>query len=178
MALSVLVDRNREVFYAPHVLIKQSPVKWKFRAAFLEYNAVFNHSILGIHGKEDMLKYLCLIINSSAFSYYQIMTSRRWMVERDELEAGEILSMPVPYPSNKVLQKAVEIYDEIIEYGKSGESQVDNFIYQQYKLSVYEVEIIKDALNYVYDSFCLKGKSHAFIPPDDSQLQLLFQGNL
>ncbi len=166
------VDRNREVFYAPHLLIKQSPVKWKFRAAFLNYDAVFNHSVLGIHGREAMLKYLCLIINSSVFSYYQIMTSRRWMVERDELEAGEILSMPVPYPEDNVLQRASEIYDKIIEDGKSDESQVDDFIYQQYKLSIYEIEIVKDALYYVYDSFSYKGKSHAFVPTDDNQLQL------
>lgn len=166
------VERSREVFLAPHLLIKQSPVKWRFRAAFLEFNAVFNHSILGISGKEDMLKYLCLIINSKVFSYYQIMTSRRWMVERDELEASEILAMPVPYPSTEVLQKAVEVYDLIIKTGPSIEPQIDDFVYQQYRLTAYEIEIIQDALNYVYDSFCVKGKSHAFIPTDHNQLKL------
>jgi len=49
------VEKKRSIFNAPHLLIKQSPKKWRFWAAVLDYDAVFNHSILGIHGDNDIL---------------------------------------------------------------------------------------------------------------------------
>ena len=80
---------NLAIFKAPHLIMKQSHSKGQFFAAVLDYDAIFNHSLLGMSGDEKILKYLCLIINSRLFSYYHLLTSRTWMVERDALEAGK-----------------------------------------------------------------------------------------
>lgn len=78
-------NKNLPIFKAPHLIMKQSHKKGRFYAAVLDYDAIFNHSLLGISGEERMLKYLCLIINSKVFSYYHLLTSRTWMIERDAL---------------------------------------------------------------------------------------------
>lgn len=162
------VVKSRQVFLSPHLLIKQSPVKWRFSAAYLDFDAIFNHSILGIHGREDILKYLCLIVNSKLFSYYHIMTSRRWLVERDELEAGEILSTPVPTPTEEILQHAVSIYDQ----AEVNETAIEDFVSNIYHIKDYERLLINDAIMYLYDSFHLKSDSRAFQKPTKENLNI------
>ncbi|WP_283608361.1 HsdM family class I SAM-dependent methyltransferase [Faecalispora anaeroviscerum] len=165
------VEKNRVIFKAPHLLIKQSPKKWNFLAAFLDYDAVFNHSLLGVHGDENVLKYLCILINSKAFSYYQLMTSRRWLVERDELEAGEILSTPIPTPTEEAVNEAVTLYDKISCSLKVNSSEIDSFVYQQFHFTPYETKLVEDAINFVFDYFNAKGKSQALTLPDKESLQ-------
>ena len=170
------VERNRVIFNSPHLLIKQSPVKWRFVAAYLDFNAVFNHSILGIHGESKILKYICLIINSKIFSYYQLMTSRRWMVERDELESSEILSMPIPVPSEDELNKAIMFYDQMSRISEqlftNEQKRIEQFVFDLYRLTNYEIEIVNDSLNYIYDSFSKKSKSIAFNLPNSPDFEL------
>lgn len=48
------------------------------------------------------------------------MTSRRWLVERDELNVGELLSFPLPEPSTEEVEYANKIYEEI-----EGNNQID-----------------------------------------------------
>lgn len=165
------VERNRSIFYAPHLLIKQSPKKWRFWASALDYDAVFNHSILGINGNNDILKYLCLIINSKLFSYYHIMTSRRWLVERDELEAGEILSFPIPALNEDKLIDVSRLFNKAISSKEQNQADIDQFVFNLYKLTDYEVHLVEDAINFVFDYFNAKGKSHAFSLPKHSDLK-------
>ena len=94
------VKNAREIFKAPHLIIKQSHKDGMFLSMVLDYDVVFNHSLLGIHGEINKLKYLSVIIGSRVFSYYHILTNRKWLVERDELEAGDIWQTPIPLPSD------------------------------------------------------------------------------
>lgn len=48
------------------------------------------------------------------------MTSRRWLVERDELNVGELLFFPLPEPSTEEVEYANKIYEEI-----EGNNQID-----------------------------------------------------
>ena len=154
---------NREIFKAPHLVMKQSHRKGRFFATVLDYDAIFNHSLLGISGDESMLKYLCLIINSRLFSYYHLLTSRTWMVERDALEAGDIRTIPIPEPTEEMLVKAVNIYEIIKQSGD--ESLMDEFVFEAYKLKDYETYLVSDALDYIYNYFNQKSNSIAFRKP-------------
>ena len=160
----VATDKNREVYKAPHLIIKQSHRKTHFLSAVLDYDALFNHSFLGIHGDEALLKYLSLVVGSKVFSYYHLMTNRRWLVERDELEAGDIRATPIPIPTAIQLEQASKIYDRIsLEQSDSGR---DDFVYSLYNLELYEMLILNDAISYLYDYFTEKNKSFVFSKPD------------
>ena len=162
-AFERISSKNLTIFKAPHLVIKQSHKKGRFYAAVLDYDAIFNHSLLGISGDERLLKYLCLIINSRMFSYYHLLTSRTWMVERDALEAGDIRTMPIPDPSEDMLEKAAKIYKYIQNSGD--ESQIDTYVFEIYRLKEYETLLVSDALNYIYNYFDQKSKSIAFNKP-------------
>ena len=166
------VERNSLIFKAPHLVIKQSHKGTRFLADVLGYDAVFNHSFLGVHGDERLLKYSCLLISSKVFSYYQMMTNRRWLVERDELEAGDILDMPIPFPNSSILQEAEELFS-IYEIGESPDI-IDQFVYRQYGLHNHEIALINDAINYVYDFFSKKGSSVSLRPADENTMKNYF----
>lgn len=156
-------NKNLPIFKAPHLIMKQSHRKGRFYAAVLDYDAIFNHSLLGISGDERILKYLCLIINSKLFSYYHLLTSRTWMVERDALEAGDIRTIPIPEPSVEILGRAVEIYEHIKQSGD--ESIMDAFVFEVYRLKEYETYLVSDAIDYIYNYFDKKANSIAFKNP-------------
>ena len=96
------------------------------------------------------------------------MTSRRWLVERDELEAGEILSTPVPTPTEEILQHAVSIYDQ----AEVNETAIEDFVSNIYHIKDYERLLINDAIMYLYDSFHLKSDSRAFQKPTKENLNI------
>jgi len=142
--------KNLRIFEAPHLLIKQSPKNGRLITAFLDYYAIFGHSILGIGGNEAILKYLCLLLSSKVFSYFALMTSRRWIIERSELEAGEIRVFPIPIPNENTLIEANRLYQlstmgEDIEF----DERVDDFVYNLYKLTIYEKFLIDDAMEFI-----------------------------
>ena len=172
--LECTVDTKRDIFRAPHLVIKQSHKESRFLAEVLDFDAVFNHSFLGVHGDVRLLKYCCLVISSNVFSYYQMMTNRKWLVERDELEAGDILDAPIFAPDEDALAEAEGLYEDIL--GKKRDlSRVDQFIYRQYKLQSYEIALMEDAINYVYDFYHKRAKSTALNPPYSQQLKSYFK---
>ena len=169
-----VVSGKREVFKAPHLLIKQSHKKSRFYAAVLDYDAVFNHSLLGVHGDINKLKYLCLIINSRVFSYYHMLTNRRWLVERDELEAGDIWATPIPVPEPSIIEESVILFDGLAS-GKIDEQAMEVFVQKIYNMKSYEIELVNDALDYIYSYFDKKGKSIVFETPTIEAYNLYYK---
>lgn len=159
-----IVAKKRDIFKAPHLVMKQSHKNSRFLAAVLDYDAVFNHSLLGIHGENNKLKYLCLIINSKIFTYYHLMTNRRWLVERDELEAGDIWETPIPTPTLQQLEEASVLF-ETLQKDNGKMDKLEEFVSLLYGLQDYEVALIDDAINYIYDYFHIHEKSQAFKTP-------------
>ncbi len=155
------VKNAREIFEAPHLVIKQSHKDGMFLSMVLDYNAVFNHSLLGIHGEIDKLKYLSVVIGSRVFSYYHILTNRKWLVERDELEAGDIWQTPIPNPSDEDIAEACEIFDELV-ISPTEKQRGESFVRRMYRLKEYERYQIDDVIDYVYDYFKNKQRSISF----------------
>ena len=92
---------RKAVFCGPHVLLKQSPLAGEsgFRAALLMGDAVFRDSLIGINGPVDDLDLLvkcCIALNSRVPLYFAMMSSRRWLVERDELNKEEVMALSMP----------------------------------------------------------------------------------
>lgn len=170
--LECTVDTKREIFKAPHLIIKQSHKGARFLADVLDFDAVFNHSFLGIHGNEQILKYCCIIIGSKVFTYYQMMTNRKWLVERDELEAGDILDTPIPAPTEQSLNEAERIFNSM----RNGNSIdiVDQFVYRQYNLHPHDILLIDDAIEYLYDYYHKRSKTTVFEKPNGEMLRSYF----
>ena len=158
------VKNAREIFAAPHLIIKQSHKNGTFLSEVLDYDAAFNHSLLGIHGDINRLKYLSVIIGSRVFSYYHILTNRKWLVERDELEAGDIWQTPIPNPSDEEIAEACDIFDELV-ISPTDKQKAEEYVRHIYRLKEYESYQIDDVIDYVYDYFKNKQHSASFERP-------------
>ena len=169
-----VVKKYREIFKAPHLIIKQSHSNGTFLSEVLDYNAVFNHSLLGIHGDINKLKYLSVIIGSRVFSYYHILTNRKWLVERDELEAGDIWQTPIPNPDDIEIAEACKIFDELVS-SPTDKEQSERFVRRMYRLKKYECYQIDDVIDYVFDYFKNKQRSVSFDSPNIDAYKLYYQ---
>lgn len=165
---------KREVFNGPHLLIKQSPkVNVGMVATLLKKDAVFVNSILGIHGNEsdlDQLAACCLAINMNIALYYGILTSRRWLVERDEFQKEEIMNIPMP-------EGILELKDIDYDFLKdiSDNPEADNIVNQLaaklYHLDESEIIQINDTINYTLDYYRTKNESSAVKPVKKNNLR-------
>lgn len=168
-----IVKNARKIFAAPHLIIKQSHKNGTILSEVLDYDAVFNHSILGVHGDINKLKYLSVIIGSRVFSYYHILTNRKWLVERDELEAGDIWQTPIPSPSDAEIEEACEIFDELV-ISPTKKEKAEQFVRYMYRLKEYERYQIDDVIDYVYDYFKNKQRSVSFKRPSADAYKLYY----
>ena len=168
-----IVKNAREIFAAPHLIIKQSHKNGTFLSEVLDYDAVFNHSLLGVHGDINKLKYLSVIIGSSVFTYYHILTNRKWLVERDELEAGDIWQTPIPKPSDEEISESCDIFDELV-ISPLKKQKAEKFVRHMYRLKEYESYQIDDVIDYVYDYFKNKRHSVSFEQPSIDAYRLYY----
>jgi type I restriction-modification system DNA methylase subunit len=153
--------KNLGIFRAPHLLIKQSPKNGRLITALLEYDAIFGHSILGVAGNETILKYLSLLLSSKVFAYFALMTSRRWIIERSELEAGEIKAFPIPKPNENLLREANRLYALSTVIAKNEfNKKLDEYIYKAFELTIYEQYLIDDAMEYILGYNIPKSRSN------------------
>ncbi|CAG0982210.1 MAG: N-6 DNA methylase [Candidatus Methanoperedens sp.] len=161
---------KKEVFYGPHLLIKQSPkVGVGLIAALLRKDAVFKHAILGIHCKESDLNQLaacCLFINTNLALYYEMLTSRSWLVERDAFESEEILDIPMPNNIFDLDNFNFEFLKDISKNPKADEV-VNELVTELYGLNESEMILIDDSINYILDFFRKKGESIAIEPVNE-----------
>lgn len=144
-----------------------------FVSEALPYDAVFSASFIGVHGDVRLLKYLSVIIGSKVFSYYHILTSGKWLVERDELEASDILQMPIPEPATSELSEACKLFDALVESPENNRD-AEEFVRRIYGMNESERYHVDDVIDYVYDYFKKKKKSICFERPSNEQYILYY----
>lgn len=164
---------KREIYDGPHLLIRQSPrANVGMIAAVLKEDAVFRQAILGIHGEKGDINKLaaaCLAINTNIALYYQMLTSRNWLVERDSFENEEILDTPIP---EKFFEFNNIDYDYLANLSSNQNAEVlsDSFLMELYNLSKSDLVQIEDTINFTLDFFLRKAKSRAIKPVSDAEL--------
>lgn len=157
-------ESQRAIFNGPHILIKQSPKvnEIGLRSALLLNDTVFRHSFIGIHGAQkdtDLLARCCLALNSRIPFYFALMTSGRWLVERDELDQEEILRLPLPAH----LLDLPTTYADLLALSsqEKWEERLSSLVDTLYNLSEDELIIITDAINFTLDYFRRRSASPA-----------------
>jgi hypothetical protein len=155
-----------EIFDGPHLLIKQSQkAGLGLISALLREDAIFRYAIIGIHGKESDLGQMascCLVINSKIALYYEMMTARKWLVERGAFQKEEIMNIPMP-ENISCLNTSYEFLKELSE-NPDADRVVDELVMDWFDLSDSEMTLIDDAIHFTLDYFRRKDKSIAVKP--------------
>jgi len=167
-----IASTNKVIFKAPHLLIKQAPKQQKgFYATYLDFDAIFSQSFVGVHGDAQTLKYLSLLFNSRIFTYFALMTSSRWLIERDEVEEEVIKEFPIPDINiEEYSDKINYIYEEVIKDSSKGQILVEQFAIDLFKLTYNDVKMIDDAIDLTYNEFAKGSSSPAKSKPKSKDL--------
>ncbi|MHA1410638.1 MAG: hypothetical protein ACTSQY_10100, partial [Candidatus Odinarchaeia archaeon] len=164
---------NLEIYDGPHLLIRQSAkVGHNLISAVITEDAVFPQSIIGIHSEQKDLSKLiaiCLAINSDLSLYFAMLTSGRWLVERDELTKGEIMSIPIPDEllKNQYNMRVLQRMASDDEYRRYQNEK----IFSAYNLDKSEIALVQDTIRYTLDYFRNKGNSMSIERPDDKEVR-------
>lgn len=105
--------RDDEIFEGPYVLFKKGiePRNYLIKAVYTEENYLYREAINSIKGTKNdknILLNICGLLNSSLFSYFNLMLGSSVGIEREQIFLGELEKYPYSYS-----QKLVEMVEKI-----------------------------------------------------------------
>nr|MBA2285514.1 N-6 DNA methylase [Ktedonobacteraceae bacterium] len=185
-----------EQFKAPLVLFKRTQVQRQIAAAYLNHNCTYTDTFTCIAGPaqdSSLLKVVTALLNSEIAQYYLFLTSASWGVEREEIKAGEMKTLPFPFLNageeqinaianlvDKLAERNTALHSTKIEPFMLADKQelpmddlekrLNDQIYQCFHLSKQEIQHIQETLQYTIGFFNSPRQSDALKKPQVSML--------
>lgn len=161
--------RERAIYLAPHVLMRKGFSKTPM-AAFIPYDVVFTDGLFALSGPDDdasALRAVSAVLNSSVATYWYLMTSSSWGVEREQLHQREWLSLPIPELSFQVEAKLSGVVESAT--GDNWRDALNQLVEEEvYKLTEDERQLVTDALTIRLSELQDGPKASAYEEPDDT----------
>jgi len=174
-------------FKPPFVVIKQAQSEKQLAASYIDYKAYCLSSAYVINGKNisaNQKKALVAILNSAFSKYFFFMLASSWGIERERVQANEILLLPYLLDDfdENTLKTIADMVNRIIRFKKNNtifkeddiakiKSDIDTLLFNDVlKLSRNEQITINDTLEYSLDLFEKRQKSEAISPTLDPKL--------
>ncbi len=165
--------RTPKIFKGPLVLFKRGQAQRRPGASYIDQGCAYENLITGISGPDSkLLKVLTALLNSELAQYYLFLTSSSWGVEREEITAGEMRTLPFPFLN--VAQKQIDAIADLVDYlaqltintssGKNkqvlwpsllqnntpqiqeAEYKLNSLIYQCFQLDEQDIQLIKETV--------------------------------
>jgi len=163
------------IYQPPHLLIRRGVLNGRrLASAFLEYPAIFSHSIIGVadpKGTDSVdLKLLSAFINSSVGRYYHFLTSVSWGVERDEVELQDFATFPIPLPargndSTDGLLQTIDLASSDNLRVDALPAELDAFVFDMYELSATDRRLVRDVIDFGLERYASQRYGTAFSLP-------------
>lgn len=170
---------GKSIFKGPLLLAKEGFKNNKICFSYLDDSVAFNSTVLGFRSdNRDDLRFLSGILNSELATYFLLLISNSWGIERERIKPNEIYELPVidNEADRKELaahHRAIEtkIKESVLETDYSAiEEDINNLIYRSYSIDSGERQLIKDFLHYSVDLFHKQEKSKALQEVSKQQL--------
>lgn len=157
---------HKQIFAAPVILLNEGTKNANYCASLVEFDCAFLKSVYGFSIKSKNLKYhkaLTAALNSSLASYYFFLISSSWGIERNRVLNTEAISFPALTEkfSAKTINLLADCFDKIkksissesleMNYSENIEkiqSEIDEIIYLELKITKEEKALIDNVLNY------------------------------
>jgi Eco57I restriction-modification methylase len=151
-----------EQFKAPLVLFKRTQVRRQIGAAYLDQNCAYSETFTCIAGPiedRNLLKAVTALLNSELAQYYLFLTTASWGVEREEVKAGEMKTLPFPFfdVSEDQIASIAHLVDELSKYplipNEHMERDLNKHIYKCFHLNEQQVQHIQETIEYTIKFF-------------------------
>ena len=131
--------RDPEIYKAPYVLFKKGLdcADYSIRAAYVEEDFLYRETINCIKGSENdkkILLNLCGLLNSSLFSYFNLMLGSSAGIEREQLFLEELADYPYVYSDELVELVQTMQQVETIEVREELQEKINQCVLKMYGL--------------------------------------------
>lgn len=132
--------RNEKIYHAPYVLFKKglSCKDFSIRAAYSEKDFLYKETISCIKGdasNKNILLNICGLLNSSLFSYFNLMFCSSTGIEREQIFLDELADYPYLYSDELVrLVERIIHEDNKVERNQL-KKRIDQCVLQMYGLN-------------------------------------------
>ncbi|MHB1527549.1 MAG: HsdM family class I SAM-dependent methyltransferase [Candidatus Dormibacteria bacterium] len=143
-AVLFLPKEAQSLFEQPHIVIPGAPVGGRrVRAGFTSEPLLFTHACAGIAAADDdALLLVTAILNSTLASYYLFLTSSVWGKEREDVDSGEMKSLPLAL-SQRAVERLRRDWPTLLGLSPTArQQQVDEFVHDLYGLSTSERTLV------------------------------------
>lgn len=168
----------KDVYCGPMLLVKEGLSNKKICASIVKEPTVFNSSVLGIKSDLEDLRLLSSLINSKLATYYLLMISGSWGMERERTKPNEIYTVPLLI-DDEGAKEIAGIHSQIEQLNEFESKEMDDLelkleqiIQKYYSLTDDDISIISDFIDYSTDLFYKQEGSMAIAPILDSNLYL------
>lgn len=158
---------NKSIFQPPMILINQGFT----RVGFSDFPVLFRHAIQRIGCKpnnENLLLFLCAVLDSPLATYFYFHTSANWGIERDKVHLNELLLLPFPLPDDtddpkiswEIVRQAADtlrtLRQRLANYVMDQErenlcldakAELTKLIYRYYDVSSWEQDLIRETVD-------------------------------
>jgi len=132
--------------------------------------------VSGPERDRNLLKAVVALLNSELAQYYFFLTSASWGVEREEIKAGEMKTIPFPFSTLNEEQIAtiahfvdrlarLVIIPHDLREEEELERELNNYIYKCFLLNEQEIQHIRETIEYTIKFFNSPEKSLALQKP-------------
>lgn len=182
---------TKNIFKPPLVIVKEGTENGNICSSYIDFECAYKAATLGIKIKSKSPQYhkaLVAFINSSLSHYILFLTSASWGVDKaGRNQNNDVLELPLlldKMNENEILQIASEV-DKIISLKKSHQiefnenkkiqnfqREIDKIIYKALAITVNEIALINDTLNFSVALYGRYKESNAegFVIPDKELL--------
>ncbi|MBY8963104.1 N-6 DNA methylase [Flavobacterium sp. D11R37] len=170
---------KKQVYSGPMLLIKEGFLHNKLCSSFIDAKVAFNSTVLGLKSNDsDLLRFLSAILNSELATYFLLLISNSWGIERERIKPNEVYKFPVIL-NEQIVRRIVTLHKEIetlilssiltVDYSIL-EEQINQYIYELYEIDLMERRLVKDFINLSFDLFTKQEKSVALNPVLNEQI--------
>ena len=169
--------RPQEIFTGPLAIVHESPsaTSGRISVAVADENVVFNSSFYGYSpqafpGAKELVRYIALVLGSKFALWMVLVTSGRFGFEREVVEKATLDRMPLPdfrnFTNNQI--KEITSLFEGLRTGSFTWEHIDEWVAQLYGLSLRDLQVISDTLE--FNLPYAENKYKAQIPPNPDEI--------
>lgn len=164
---------GKDVFKGPMLLTKEGFKNNKLCFSLIESPVAYNSTVLGFRSDDKVkLRYLSSLLNSKLTTYFLLLISNSWGIERERIKPNEVYKFPIVkdnevFKELNILHKEIEseIKSSILEIDYNGiEKKINDLVFNLYNINLTDKQLIDDFITYSVDLFHKKEKSIALYP--------------
>ncbi len=171
---------GKDVFPGPMLLSKEGFKNNLLCFSFIENAVAYNSTVLGFRSdNKDKLRFLSGLLNSKLSTYFLLLISNSWGIERERIKPNEIYKFPIVIKGG-TLEELSLLHIEIENRVKSSvlkidfadiERKINKLVFNIYNINLTNKQLIEDFITYSVDLFHKQEKSIALKPVTKDQPQ-------